>query len=201
MHITILQNGDIIAHDLHKAVAEAICQILDGRYTLELDDACEFRTGVTKKQLPFFLADQYNIIDRSTAISKVDLFIKKEEKIKLVCEIEESGFNPTKIYGKVFSTATAYKCRLKGDKAIDLDDKGIFIQVMSNKHAIKKGSKKLAQGINICNIVNDILSKSNLWIKDYYLIFGDTNSFVKGQQGYSDLESILSKLNIATLRT
>jgi len=49
---------------------------------------------------------------RESGVSKVDIIVK-DGIVKLAYEIEKSGFIPTKIFSKVFSTTAAKVYRLK----------------------------------------------------------------------------------------
>jgi hypothetical protein len=178
-----------IKHTLHLEVAEAITGIIKTKklpLECKLDEACGGR-----QHLPFFLTFRPS---RESAVSNVDLMVLKDDKIKLVCEIEESGFNPTKIFGKIFTTASAKVCRLVGKKYIELDDDAVFLQVISNS-SFKEDSQKEDQGEIIENEIYHKLKLYNSWIKSYRLIFGNEKDFVKsGRAGYDEIERIIKSL-------
>jgi hypothetical protein len=180
-------------HLLHEAIADAIQSIIappNQILSIELDQACK-----GKKHLTFFLSF---VPSRESAISKVDIIVMKDNKIKLVCEIEESGLNPGKFFGKVFSTASAKVCRLVdpyGFRYIDFDENAIFIQIVSNSSFNDDVSLKEKQGQLIENEIFHKLATFNSWIKKYRLIFGDIDDFTNPQKdGYKQLERIIQAL-------
>ncbi len=183
-------------HPLHKQVAETIFNIAK-THSLKVivDKDCKFRaySGI-EQQLPFYLS--FRPATEST-VSMVDVILIKDNKVKLVCEVEESGFNPTKIFGKLFSTASAKICRLK-DKTkysiYELDKNSVFIQVILSEN-FSKSSKKEKQGQLIENEINHKLNLYNSWIKQYRLIYGKEIDFAKpGGQGYDEIERIIKLL-------
>lgn len=180
-------------HLLHEAVADAIQTIIappNPQLTFELDQACR-----GNKHLTFFLSF---VPSRESAISKVDIIVMKDHKIKLVCEIEETGLNPGKFFGKVFSTASAKVCRLvdpPGFRYIDFDDNAIFVQIVSTRSFNEDGSLKKKQGQLIENELFHKLATFNSWIKKYRLLFGDESDFANSQKdGYKQLERIIKAL-------
>ncbi len=183
-------------HLLHKRVAETIFDIAKKHsFDVIVDKDCKFSTyqGINQ-QLPFYLSYRPA---RESAVSKVDVILIKNDKVKLVCEIEESGFSPTKIFGKLFSTAFAKTCRLK-DKTkhnfYALDDNSFFIQVISTAN-FKTRSLKEKQGQLIENEIYQKLSLYNSWIKNYRLIYGKIADFEKsGKGGYDEIERIIQSL-------
>ena len=178
-------------HLLHQQVAETIYNIghTMHSHTVLVDQDCMF-TGYPgiKQRLPFFLSYRPA---RESAVSDVDVVLIKDDKIKLVCEIEESGFNPTKIFGKLFSTASAKVCRLNSGKIYELDENAVFIQMISAKD-LPVDSLKAKQGQLIENEINNKLSCYNSWIKHYRLSYGLASDFtLPGKVGYDELERII----------
>jgi hypothetical protein len=180
-------------HELHKKVGNAFCAILSNltSYKLELDEACDNNVN-KKKHLPFFIS---HTTGNDTEISNVDLIVVKDQKAKIICEIEESDITPVRIFGKIFTTATAKMCKLKDGTIYKLDDHGIFIQVLSSKKLNKDHSKKKQQGENIQKAINAILKSNGAWIKEYHLIYGDVDDFKVGNDGYKRIVEIIIKIN------
>lgn len=183
----------MINHSLHTQVAKAIDSIIKTNalpLTLELDQACG-----GNKHLSFFLSF---VPSRESAISKADIVVLKDQKIKFICEIEESGFIPGKFFGKVFTSASAKICRLKmpnGFRYIDLDENAIFVQIVRNDSFQKSGSQKEKQGQLIENEIIHRLVSFNSWIKKYRMLFGDVNDFSPAQkERYIELERIIKAL-------
>lgn len=182
----------MVIHDLHQAVAKAI-EIVSDRIAdleVEFDEACE-ENNKLKKRLPFFLTNEAH---NDTEITNVDLMILKGNKVKLVCEIEESDITPTRTFGKIFSVASAKMSKLKDGTRYNLDQNGVFVQVLSSKKINKDNSKKISQGFNIEKAINELLNSQCSWIKKYYLIYGDVNSFNEGNDGFLKIEKIIKSL-------
>jgi len=190
-------------HELHIAVANAIDKILSTLvsskpgFEIKKDEAADDGKGL-KQHLSFFLTYDPK---RESGVSKVDIIIVKDGVVKLACEIEESGFIPTKIFGKVFSTAAAKVCRLKSGihTTYNLEENGVFVEVLSSEKMLGRtkklhNSKKVIQGKLIQEKIQNILSTSTSWLQDYHLLFGEKADFDIGGGCYSKLEEIIKKL-------
>jgi hypothetical protein len=180
-------------HDLHNKILMLISGLVPPGLLVLYDKDCvpknNSQGNLILRKLPFYLSVN---AQRDTCVSNVDLMIIKNNKIKLVCEIEESGYNPTKIYGKVFSTASAIMSKVDSGTKYDLDKNGVFLQIISS-NKLSKYSKKKFQGKNIEVAINDIFKKAGLWIKEYHLIYGDENYFQADGKGYDKIKNILKK--------
>jgi hypothetical protein len=190
--LTLRRRNKMGKHELHKQIGNIFKDLCPKHLKVHLDEACEGDNISVKKQLPFF----FNKFDktRSTQVSKVDIMIVKDNKIKLVCEIEESGFNPTKIFGKVFSTASAQICKLADNSQFELDSDGVFVQVISSKHFKQGLSKKPDQLDKIKDFIKATLNKNDMWIMDYYLLYGTEIDFEPNGTRYLELNKILNKI-------
>ena len=191
-------------HELHIAVANAIDKILSTLvgskpgFEIKKDEAADDGKG-PKQHLSFFLPSDPK---RESGVSKVDIIIVKNGIVKLACEIEESGFSPTKIFGKVFSTAAANTCRLyklKKHTHYDLEKNGVFVEVLSSDKMLGRtknplNSKKFNQGDLIQKEIRNLLTQSASWIKQYHLLFGKKEDFEVGGKCYLELEKIINKM-------
>lgn len=177
-------------HELHLAVGSAFEKITEHlpELKLELDEACDNSTE-TKKHLPFFLSDNAH---NDTEITNVDLMIVKDNKVKLICEIEESDVKPIRTFGKVFVAIASISCKLKDGKKYLVDNDGIFIQVLS-KTGLKPNTKKIEQGKNIEKAINAILKSNCSWIKEYHLFYGDGDDFNLKKDGYNFIDDVIKK--------
>ena len=81
-----------MSHSFHLAVSSQIDKQRAGRGKLFQDPAC----GGTQ-HLSLFVGDTK---ERETHMCDVDMLIVSEGLVRVIVEIEESGFNPTKICGK-----------------------------------------------------------------------------------------------------
>jgi hypothetical protein len=157
-----------MAHDLHQAVGKLFSDLFDNKcgYKLLLDPAC----GESTQHLSFFLEKDQTSGSR---ITKVDLLVLKENKVKLVCEIEESEFIPRKIYGK-FTSLIATSC-LKTEGLIYSFDKDlVFIQIVSGS-GLKEASRKRIQWKNIEDNISMRYFNFPPFNSIYYCIADETN--------------------------
>ncbi|GEM_PF-3345111 len=178
-------------HSLHEQVAKTFESIAPKHgLIIQLDEACVNKTtGTIFQHLPFFLSINAH---NDTEITNVDILVLKNEKVKLVCEIEESDISPVRIYGKAFTSATAIMCQLANNSRYDMDNRGVFIQILSSKQ-LPAASNKEKQGANIVDAINDLLRYGGSWIKKYYLIYGDVNDFKPRNRGYVEIEKIMNE--------
>ena len=143
-------------HPLHVKVGKSISKIINPPLKLVKDSACG-----GKQHIPLFLEKDKS---RATQVCKVDLLIIKDKKVSVIIEIEESGFNPTKIFGKYFTSAFAkyYIHKTEGNSSIPISNKFLFIQILDSSRFSKKGSKKNIQCDAIEKNINDLIKKCNL---------------------------------------
>jgi hypothetical protein len=120
--------------------------------------------------------------------------IVKGDKVKLVCEVEESDISPIRTFGKFFSAATSVVYKFKNGNPKELGKNGIFIQILSSKKLKKEKSSKENQGVNIEKTIRGILKSGDFWIKEYHLIYGDEACFKPGGKGYLEIEKIVKTL-------
>jgi hypothetical protein len=151
---------------------------------LILDYAC---SGLSKKdggqQIPFYIKGPKS---NETKICNVDAMIIKENKIRIIIEIEESANEPTQVCGKYLTSALSQfythtastsgkECEIKLDKSSVL-----FIEVIDTKKfkILKpdekgRGTDKPEQLKHIENAINDLISDAKNdhgCIKKYKLI-------------------------------
>ena len=88
-----------MSHPLHIAIAASIKQHLGELGELLCDPACG-----GKQHLPLFVGTRKG---RDTRMCCVDLLVILSGKIRVIVEIEESGFHPTKICGKFLQSVLA----------------------------------------------------------------------------------------------
>ena len=82
--------------------------------------------------LPLFISNNpYDKKGNETELCNVDAIIKTNETIRIIIEIEESGFLPTKICGKYLTSNLAKYYQYKKEERIFLDFSNIvFIQIL-----------------------------------------------------------------------
>ena len=147
-----------MAHPLHELIGIEFEKYFNSKakYKLFLDPACVAEDMVKKvvdpQNIPFFLDKTKP--KRAVWFTNVDIMVadvsNKTNKIKIVCEIDESNVKPGHIFGKFLSLISSGLCILNDDSEYYFDEELIFIQVLDSKNIkIKKQSKKVEQWSNI----------------------------------------------------
>jgi len=153
-------------HPLHLAVGKAIGQRVDSSVDLICDEACG-----GQQHIPLFHGDNRA---RATQFCKVDLLLLKAEKVQVIVEIEESGFNPTKICGKFLTSALAthYIHGRESTKA-QYGSKVLFVQILDGSKLSNRGTSKQSQCKLIESQINSLLPLKGSSISKYRLFIID----------------------------
>jgi hypothetical protein len=167
-----------LSHPLHLAVAEAIKKQLNGRGELIRDPACG-----GNQQLPRFVGPHKG---RDTRMCCVDLLVISSGQVRVIVEIEESGFLPTKICGKFFQSALAthFIHDSRPEVALPYADEVLFIQVLDGSKCLRRGTRKKAQADLIAREIRKMITLKWCSIKNYQLFFVTVGSY------QNDLDSI-----------
>jgi hypothetical protein len=165
-------------HQLHVAVAEELQKRLRGSIELLRDPAC----GGTQ-HLSLFVGA---VKGRDTKMCDVDLLIVSSGKVRAVVEIEESGFLPTKIFGKFLQSAIAthFIQDSQPERAFPYGNRVLFVQVLDGLKCLKEGTRKDSQGELIERKIRELLPLKGSSIS-YYNLF-----FVQGVNDHAGLESV-----------
>lgn len=165
-------------HPLHFAVAQELQKRLAGRGELIRDSACG-----GAHHLPLFIGPTKGF---DTRMCDVDLLIVSENQIRVIVEIEESGFVPTKICGKFLQAAFATHF-IHGSRPVlklPYSNSVLFVQVLDGSKILKQGTRKILQGKLIERHIRNILPLKGSSISDYCLFF------IEGTNYKEDLESV-----------
>jgi hypothetical protein len=116
----------------------------------------------------------------ATVHCNVDPLILLGGGIKVIVEIEESSLDPTHVFGKFLTSASAlcYIHDADGAAPIVKDERVLFVQVMDTS-SLKPQSTKRDQWNNIQSSIRSLLPLGS--ISEYHLIHGDENDFMPGQ--------------------
>ena len=162
-------NGSV-EHKLHKIVADCIRKCGLSNCEILFDTACD-----GGQNIPLFKTE-----DKSwaTRYSVVDMIILKNDRIKVIIEIEESDRTPIRICGKFLASALSkfYIHETKGNKKIKMDKSVTFIQILSTKRLAENSVKK-KQWNNLEKSINKILPIEDCNIKNYKIIHGEVKNF------------------------
>lgn len=129
-----------VKHPLHVAVADELERRLDGRGELIRDPACVGDSSCGRLQhLPLFVG---SVKGRVNHMCDADLLVLSGGKVRVIVEIEESGFLPTKICGKFLQAALAthFIHDSHEGQAVPYDCV-LFVQVIDGSKALRPGSK------------------------------------------------------------
>ncbi len=158
-----------MAHPLHLAVAAEVQKYVNKNVKLISDPACG-----GKQLIPLFIGNEKSSISRMCC---VDLLIVKNAEVRVILEIEESGFLPTKICGKFLQAALADHYIHDSIKLPDIPYSGdvLFIQVLdSSKYP--KGSKKITQATKIESSIRRILPLRSITEYKLFSVNGENDS-------------------------
>jgi hypothetical protein len=158
-------------HTFHLAVAKELKKRLAGRGELFQDPACG-----GAQHLPLFVG---HTKERETHMCDVDMLIVSEGLVRVIVEIEESGFNPTKICGKFLQSvfATHFIQDSQPEQMFPYGKRVLFIQVLDGSKLNKTGTSKYMQARLIEKKIRDMLPIKGSTITAYHLVFvGDPNN-------------------------
>ena len=160
-------------HPLHKIVGECIdwndfpdCKIIK-------DPACG-----GKQNIPLFCSNDKS---NATEYCNVDLLILKDNKIRVIIEIEETNIKPTQICGK-FLTSALSSCFIhesEHNTAIGMSDSVSFIQILDTSQ-LQDRTSKVKQWENLEKSIMNILSVEGIKIGKYKLLYGNVSDFKDG---------------------
>jgi hypothetical protein len=152
-------------HPLHKEIADKLEPIFSSNRLIR-DEACG-----GKHRIPLFYDRKKS---RATEYCNVDLVLLKENKIRVIIEIEESNVKPTQICGKFLTSALAkyYIHENKENKPVEMYDYVTFIQIV-DASKLKKNSAKRKQWRALERSIQGILPLRNSKITHYILITED----------------------------
>jgi hypothetical protein len=152
------------SHPLHVAVADEIRRCLSDSAELIADPACG-----GSQHVPLFMGAQRG---RDTRMCLVDALVVASGRVKVIVEIEESGFIPTKICGKFLTSALAthfiHDSRMEG--AVPYDEYVLFLQVLDGSKFLKVGTRKDAQAELIEHRIREMLPLPGSTVSDYRLV-------------------------------
>ena len=167
-----------MGHPLHVAVAKEIEKRLTDSDELIKDSACD-----GTQYISLFVENEKKF---STRMCDVDLLIVIEGKVRIIVEIEESGFIPTKICGKFLQSAIAkyFIHDSRTEPVVPYDSRVSFIQVIDGSKCLPEGTQKNTQAEMIEQKIRNLLPLKGSTITDYHLFF------VRGKNDSEGLEIV-----------
>jgi len=160
-------------HTLHKVIGKCIngnefpnCKIIK-------DPACGGQQNV-----PLFCSkDKSN----ETEYCNVDLLMIKDNKIRVIIEIEETDVKPTQICGKFLTSALSsyYIHKSENNAPIGMSDSVLFIQILDTSQ-LKEKTSKIKQWEKLEKSIKNMLPINK--IRKYKLLYGNVSDF-KNREG------------------
>jgi hypothetical protein len=152
------------------------------------------------QNIPLFIKQPKS---RKNEICNVDAMVIKNDKIKIIIEIEESNKKPTQICGKYLTsnlaTFYAHDSLLSKEKGLEIDKSSItFIQVIDTKYFPIRSSK-LEQFKNIEIAINNLIMNAieakidHGSIKKFILTTIDANKIDKDKTLFNIFEQLIAE--------
>ncbi len=156
-------------HQLHKIVGEFINSDKFPDCMIKKDPACGGNHNV-----PLFYSRNKS---NKTEYCDVDLLILKDNKIRVIIEIEETAARPTQVCGKFLTSALSsyFIHKSENNTPIAMSDKVTFIQIL--KAPQSKKSSIPTQWKNLEDSVNKRLPLKESNIRKYILLYGSVSDF------------------------
>jgi len=164
-------------HSMHETIGDIFKNALTPNYSLIRDKACG-----GKQRIPLFNTAQKS---RKTEYCNVDLLILKENKIRMIVEIEESNVKPTQICGKFLTSALSnyYIHSSNRNEPVEMDNSAVFLQIVDTSKLVKDRTSKFKQWKTLEESINRIIPLKNSKITKYRLFSIDEldklTSFIK----------------------
>jgi len=176
-----------MAHPLHKAIGRIVTGNLLPEYEVLKDPACG-----GKQNIPLFCL--YKNLSKNEYCN-VDLLIHKDNKIKVIIEIEEANIKPTQICGKFLTSALSsfYIHEKKVRNTFKMDDKLLFIQILDTSN-LEKGTHKIEQWRNIEESITQIIPVGDSKIRKYCIFYGEAKEFGVNGAKRKELIKCIQKL-------
>lgn len=158
-------------HPLHKVIGDIVLDSEFPNCTIIKDPACG-----GNQNIPLFCSP---VKSNQTEFCNVDLLILKDNRIRVIIEIEEADITPTKIFGKFLTSALSshFIHRTQKDVPIGMGDSVSFIQILDTSELKQDQTAKFDQWENIETSIKSIVPIKNSKINNYKLFFGDTSNF------------------------
>jgi hypothetical protein len=163
--------GNKISHTLHKVIGDIVQTGEFPKCTIIKDPACG-----GNQNIPLFCSTQRS---NQTEYCNVDLLIIKDNKIRVIIEIEEADIKPTQICGKFLASALSsyFIHKTQNDVQIGMGDSVSFIQILGTSKLKVDKTSKINQGKHIEKSIMNTLPIKGSKIRKYKLLYGNASEF------------------------
>jgi hypothetical protein len=173
------------------SLREAIAEVLE-RALSQMNDKSVELVKVDKDRnvrIPLYFVDESG---RSASYCNVDLLIIKDDRIKVIFEVEEGGIDPIRICGNYlmssFSQFHIHNEKEQG-RRIPMDSNATYIQIINAPRPIVTRIDRVGQLENIKKMItSNPIKNSN--ITNYELLTGTSTDFEKDDK---ELVSVVKK--------
>ena len=176
---------------LHLAIGKIFQDLLKDRRGFELlrDKACG-----GNQHIPMFCSSTKS---KKSEYCNVDLMVLKNNKVKIIIEIEESNVKPTQICGKFLTSALAryFIHESKSNELIEMDDSVTFIQILDTSKLVKARTHKFMQWDELEESIRAVLPLKNSRTRRYALFYDRESDF----NNKSNLNKLVSFVEEACL--
>ena len=158
-------------HPLHKVIGDMLQDSEFPNCTIIKSPEC-----AGDQNIPLFCSEEKS---KATEYCNVDLLILRDNKIRVIIEIEEADIKPTQICGKFLVSALSYYFihKTQNDIPIGMSESVAFIQILDTSKLKVDKTSKINQGKNIEKSITDTLPIKGSKIKKYKLLYGNASEF------------------------
>lgn len=160
-------------HPLHKIIGDIIQESELPNCAIIKDPACG-----GEQNIPLFCVDKKS---NKTEYCNVDLLILKDNRIRVIIEIEETNITPTQTFGKFLTSALSshFIHRTQNNVPIGMGNSVSFIQILDTSKLKEDKTAKFGQWKHIEESIRNILPVRDSKISDYKIFFGNINDFAR----------------------
>jgi hypothetical protein len=167
---SILVGENLVAgkvHAIHMAMGRLFEKSLPTGCVLIRDEACG-----GEQRIPLFCTLEKS---RATELCNVDMLVLKENRIRIIVEIEESNVKPTQICGKLLTAALDkyFIHESENDEPIRMDETVTFVQIVDTSRLVKSKTAKYSQWNALQGLIDGVLPLKGSNIKRYSLFYWD----------------------------
>jgi hypothetical protein len=156
-------------HPLHKVIGKIIYEKVLPDCKILRDPACR-----GKQNISLFSSKRKS---KETEYCNVDILILKSNKIRVIIEIEETDVKPTQIFGKFLTSALSSNYIHRNEKAVDMGDPALFVQILDISKLKRDKTRKIKQWLNIEKSIQNVIPLKESKIKRYKLFYGNISEF------------------------
>lgn len=162
--------GNEMEHPLHSIVGRMIASRKFPDCKVIRDPACG-----GQQNIPLFCSQKKS---NETEYCNVDILIVKDNRMRVIIEIEETDVSPTQICGKFLTSALSSHFIHESERNthIEMNDSVLFVQIV-NATPLKEGTSKTEQWKNLEKSIVSILPIKGSKIREYTLLYGNVSDF------------------------